>query len=40
MQFIWDETVDRVERKALYYRTSYTECQRVAPNSADPHSGC
>ncbi|MDX6639622.1 MAG: hypothetical protein QOF12_633 [Solirubrobacteraceae bacterium] len=40
MQFIWDETVDRVERRALYYRTSYTECRRVAPNPADPHSGC
>jgi hypothetical protein len=38
--YIWDQNVDRVERKALYHRTAYTECAKAAPVAADPHSGC
>jgi len=40
MVFIWDREVDRVENRALYYRTSYTECARAATVAGDPHSGC
>jgi hypothetical protein len=40
MQFIWDEAVDHVQRRALYYRTSYAECQRTPPDPANPDSGC
>jgi len=40
MQFIWDESVDKVERGALFYRVSYTECSSAPLIPTDPHSGC
>lgn len=40
MQFIWDRDVDKVQRRALFYRTAFAECTTVAPDATDPHSGC
>jgi hypothetical protein len=38
--YIWDQNVDRVERRALYYRSADAECSRAPSIAGDPHSGC
>jgi Tfp pilus assembly protein PilX len=38
--YVWDQNVDRVERKAIYYRSAYAECSRAPTVAGDPHSGC
>jgi Tfp pilus assembly protein PilX len=40
MIFIWDQTVDSVQRRALYYRSSYTECAKAPTVAGNPDSGC
>jgi Tfp pilus assembly protein PilX len=40
MVFLWDQTVDRSSLRALYYRSSYTECAKAPTIAGNPDSGC
>jgi Tfp pilus assembly protein PilX len=40
MVFLWDQNVDKVQRRALYYRTSFTECSKAPTVAGNPDSGC
>lgn len=38
--YIWDQNVDSVERRSLYYRVAYSDCSTTATVAGDPSSGC
>lgn len=38
--YIWDQNVDKVERRSLYYRVAYSECSKTPTVASDPSSGC
>ena len=40
MVFIWDQTADDPPLRALYYRSSYTECAKAPTVAGNPDSGC